>query len=65
MTDFFAAARQRYLASNAETLRWMLARPPLRGAFVNTKLNPLTLVDYVAVDGWRGPDHARRRAGAP
>jgi hypothetical protein len=57
MTDFFAAARQRYLASNAETLRWMLARPPLHGVFVNTKLNPLTLVDYAAVDGWRSPDH--------
>jgi len=57
MTDFFAAARQRYLAANAETLRWMLARPPLHGAFVNTKLNPLTLVDYAAADGWRGPDH--------
>ncbi|HEV2518423.1 MAG TPA: hypothetical protein VGV07_24465 [Devosia sp.] len=57
MSDFFAAARERYLASNAETLRWMLARPPLRGAFVNTKLNPLTLVDYSAVDGWRSPDH--------
>lgn len=57
MTGFFAAARQRYLAANAETLRWMLARPPLRGAFVNTKMNPLSLVDYAAVDGWRGPDH--------
>jgi len=57
MTEFFAAARQRYLASNAETLRWMLARPPLRGAFVNTKMNPLTLVDYADADGWRGPDH--------
>jgi len=57
MTDFFAAARQRYLAANAETLRWMLARPPLHGAFVNTKLNPLTLVDYAVADGWRGPDH--------
>lgn len=57
MTEFFAAARQRYLACNAETLRWMLTRPPLHGAFVNTKLNPLTLVDYAAVDGWRGPDH--------
>lgn len=57
MSAFFAAARQRYLASNAQTLRWMLARPPLHGAFVNTKMNPLSLVDYAAVDGWRGPDH--------
>ena len=57
MTDFFAAARQRYVASNAQTLRWMLARPPLHGVFVNTKVNPLTLVDYSDADGWRGPDH--------
>jgi hypothetical protein len=57
MTEFFTAARRRYLAANAETLRWMLARPPLQGAFVNTKMNPLSLVDYAAIDGWRGPDH--------
>ena len=57
MTDFFTAARQRYVASNAQTLRWMLARPPLHGVFVNTKVNPLTLVDYGDADGWRGPDH--------
>lgn len=57
MSDFFAAARQRYVDSNAQTLRWMLARPPLHGTFVNTKMNPLTLVDYGATDGWRGPDH--------
>ncbi|WDR07239.1 hypothetical protein PSQ90_07390 [Devosia rhodophyticola] len=55
MTDFFASAAQRYTAANAKTLRWMLERPRLQGAFVNTKLNPLTLRDYTAADGWRGP----------
>jgi hypothetical protein len=54
---FFSAARERYFRSNAATLKWMLARQPLHGVYLNTKLNPLTLVDYSARDGWRGPDH--------
>lgn len=58
MSDaFFSAARERYLRSNAETLNWMLDRPPLHGAYLNTKMNPLTLVDYGPQDGWRGPNH--------
>ena len=58
MTDsFLASAAQRYTAANAKTLRWMLARPRLQGTFVNTKLNPLTLVDYTDADGWRGPNY--------
>jgi len=57
MSDFPAAARQRYIASNAATLRWMLDRAPLHGTYLNTKMNPLTLVDYAEADGWRGPDH--------
>jgi len=57
MTDFFSGAQQRYIASNKATLEWMLERPALRGVYLNTKMNPLTLVDYAAVDGWRGPDH--------
>jgi len=57
MTDFFASAQQRYVACNAATLTWMLDRPPLQGVYLNTKMNPLTLVDYSAADGWRGPDH--------
>lgn len=55
--EFLAAARRRYIDSNAATLRWMLARPKLQGVFLNTKMNPLTLIDYVDADGWRGPDH--------
>ena len=52
---FFAAASRRYDAANAAALRWMLARPPLHGAFLDTKLNPITLRDYTDADGWRGP----------
>ena len=56
MTDFIDAAASRYMAMNAATLRWMLARPRPNGAFLDTKLNPVTLKDYGATDGWRGPD---------
>ncbi len=55
--DFLKAAQRRYIDSNAATLRWMLARKPLHGTYLNTKMNPLTLVDYADADGWRGPDH--------
>lgn len=54
---FLGAAADRYARSNAATLRWMLARPPLHGQYLNTKLNPVTLKDYGPEDGWRGPDH--------
>ena len=53
---FIAEARATYVAANAATLRWMLARPPLRGAFLDTKVNSLTLADYGPADGSRGPD---------
>lgn len=56
MTDFVDAAASRYMAMNAASLRWMLARPRLRGAYLDTKLNPVTLAEYGAADGWRGPD---------
>lgn len=55
--DFLAAARSACLATNSATLYWMLARPPLRGAFLDTKVNSLTLQDYGAEDGIRGPDY--------
>jgi hypothetical protein len=52
---FIAAARDTYIAANADTLRWMLARPALHGVYLNTKLNSITLADYSAADGSRGP----------
>jgi hypothetical protein len=52
---FLADARSRYMQANAATLRWMLARPRLYGAFLNTKVNSLTLSDYQDEDGTRGP----------
>ncbi|MHB2169478.1 AGE family epimerase/isomerase [Alsobacter sp. R-9] len=54
--DFLAAARARYVAANAAALRWMLDRPRRHGAFVDTKMNAVTLRDYGPGDGWRGPD---------
>jgi hypothetical protein len=54
--DFLREARAAYLEVNRKMLEWMLARPLLRGAFVNTKQNSITLRDYDNADGWRGPD---------
>lgn len=64
--DGFARdAADRYVADTRETLGWMLGRldrridgddrasPP--SAFVDTKVNPLTLEDYTVADGLRGP----------
>lgn len=56
MDTFLREARASYVAANAGTLRWMLDRPRRHGAFVDTKMNPLTLADYTAADGWRGPE---------
>lgn len=53
---FPISARQTYLETNAATLEWMLDRPRLAGVYLDTKLNPLTLVDYGPKDGLRGPD---------
>lgn len=60
MTDreFLTAARDTYIAANAGTLRWVLARPALQGVYLNTKLNSITLADYAAADGSRGPAYA-------
>lgn len=55
--DFFEEARITYAAANAGTLYWMLQRPMLGGGFLNTKQNSLTLKDYGAEDGVRGPDY--------
>jgi hypothetical protein len=53
--DFIGKARDSYVAANAATLRWMLARPALHGVFLNTKMNSITLADYRDADGARGP----------
>jgi hypothetical protein len=52
---FLHEARRAYVASNRGTLEWMLDRPPLNGAFLNSKMNSITLADYGDADGWRGP----------
>lgn len=55
--DFMQQARASYVACNADTLRWVLARPKLHGSFLNTKQNSITLADYGPEDGLRGPDY--------
>ncbi|MBP2560257.1 hypothetical protein J2857_003026 [Neorhizobium galegae] len=55
--DFFEEARTTYAAANAGTLYWILQRPMLGGGFLNTKQNSLTLKDYDAGDGVRGPNY--------
>ena len=55
--DFFEEARITYAAANAGTLYWMLQRPALGGGFLNTKQNSITLADYGAGDGMRGPEY--------
>lgn len=52
---FLAEARDAYVQANAATLRWMLARPRRHGAFLDTKVNSLTLADYTDEDSWRSP----------
>ncbi len=56
-TDFIRTAQQTYRAANAGTLDWMLARPRLHGAFINTKQNSMTLADYLPSKSWHGPDY--------
>ncbi|HQZ11751.1 MAG TPA: hypothetical protein PK286_02600 [Devosia sp.] len=53
---FLRDARRTYADANAGTLRWMLARPPLGGSFLNTKVHSVTLADYTSADGSRSPD---------
>jgi hypothetical protein len=52
---FLSLARRTYADANAGTLRWMLSRPVLGGAFLNTKQQSVTLRDYSAEDGHRSP----------
>ena len=48
-------AAARYDAANRQTLEWMLSRTALKGAFLDTKVDPLTGRDYGEKDGLRGP----------
>jgi hypothetical protein len=54
--EFLHRARTTYSDANAATLRWMLNRSK-RGGFLDTKQNSITLADYTAADGVRGPDY--------
>lgn len=56
MTARLSNSAERYAAANRQTLDWMLARPPVQGVFLNTRVNPVTGVDYGPDDGLRGPD---------
>ena len=53
---FIAQAAQIYADANAASLRWLLARPLLGPGFLNSKQNSITLADYEADDGLRGPE---------
>lgn len=50
-----AVWRSVYVTANRGTLDWMLDRPALRGAFLNTKMNHITGRDFTPADGWKGP----------
>ena len=54
--SFIGQAAQVYADANAASLRWLLARPLLGPGFLNSKQNSITLADYEADDGLRGPD---------
>lgn len=53
---WLAAARDLYADTATRSMDWMLARPRLHGAFLNTKMSSITLRDYTSEDGWRSPD---------
>ena len=55
--EFLSEARRAYVEVNKATLSWMLERPRLDGDFLNTKQNSISLRDYSASDGWRGPNY--------
>ncbi len=55
-SEFIASVPERYSQCCAATMRWMLTRPVLHGGWLNTKMNSMTKVDYVAHEDIRGPD---------
>lgn len=48
--------RDKYRDLNLASLQWLLQRPALPGGWLNTKVHSITLQDYDASDGARGPD---------
>ncbi len=54
-TDFFQHTRSRYLQVNRAALEWQLSRMTLDQPLINTKLNSISLHNYTAIDGLRGP----------
>ena len=55
--SFIDEAGERYRAANRATMAWVLDRGALHGAFLDTKVNSITLKDYGAADGVRGPGY--------
>lgn len=53
---WLAAARDLYVDTAARSMEWVLGRPRLHGAFLNTKMSSITLRDYTSQDGWRAPE---------
>lgn len=56
MNTVLKDAPQRYDAANRETLEWLLSRPRVQGVFINSRVNPVTGLDYTEADGLRGPE---------
>jgi len=53
---FLSEARRLYVESNKAALSWVMDRPLLGGAFLNTKQDSVSLNDYSESDAWRGPN---------
>lgn len=55
-SDWIQSAAQRYERCIRDTLSWVLEREPLHIGLLNTKVNPITGIDYDQDAGLRGPD---------
>ena len=55
--QFMVSARATYVDANAATLQWVLDRTADGEGWLDTKLNSVTLKDYGAEDGLRGPEY--------
>lgn len=53
--EWMHRAALRYEHCIKSTLHWILERPAIAGGFLNTKVNPLTGLDYDNASGLRGP----------